>query len=99
MEESLRPARPFPKGASRQLAKARKQAKSKSEFQRMQGLWLRAWLGLGGAQVAQAMGWQPPSVGRLQAPYLKEGKPVLQAVGGGGRRNQNLTVEQERRWW
>jgi len=92
----MRPARPFPKGASRQLAKALKQAKSKSEFQRIQCLWLRASLGLGAAQVAQAIGWQPTSVRRLQAQYLKEGQQVLQAVGRGGRRNQNLTVEQER---
>ena len=92
----MRPARAFPKGASQQLAKALKQARSQSEFQRIQCLWRRASLGLGAAQVAQAMGWQPSSVRRLQAQYLKEGKPVLQAVGRGGRRNQNLTVEQER---
>lgn len=94
----MRPARPFPKGALQQLAKVLKQAKSKAEFQRIQGLWLRASLGLGADQVAQAIGWQPSSVRRLQAQYLKEGKPVLQAVGRGGRRNQNLTVEQERQW-
>jgi transposase len=96
MEERMRPARPFPKGASQQLAKALKQAKSKSEFQRIQCLWLRASLGLGADQVARAIGWQPTSVRRLQAQYLKEGKQVLQTVGRGGRRNQNLTVEQER---
>src|SRR3990172_4524105 len=98
MEESMRPARAFPKGASKQLAKALKQAKGKSEFQRIQCLWRRASLGLGAGQVAQAMGWQPSSVRRLQAQYRKEGKPVLPAVGRGGRRNQNRTVEQERQW-
>ena len=92
----MRPARPFPRGASQQLAKALKQAKSKSEFQRIQCLWLRASLGLGADEVATAIGWQPTSVRRLQAQYLKEGKQVLPAVGRGGRRNQNLTVEQER---
>jgi transposase len=96
MEESMRPPRPFPKGASQQLARGLKQAKSKAEFQRIQCLWLRASLGLGADQVAQAIGWQSSSVRRLQAQYLKEGKRVLQAVGRGGRRNQNLTVEQER---
>ena len=92
----MRPARPFPKGASQQFANALKQAKSKSEFQRVQCLWLRASLGLAADEVATAIGWQPTSVRRLQAQYLKEGKQVLQAVGRGGRRNQNLTVEQER---
>src|ERR1017187_9289964 len=97
MEESMRPPRPLPKGAAQQLAKALKQAQSKSEFQRIQCLWLRASLGLGANQVARAIGWQPSSVRRIQAQYLKEGKRVLQAVGRGGRRNQNLTVEQEGR--
>lgn len=92
----MRPARAFPKGASKQLNEALKQAKSKTEFQRIQCLWLRASLGLNADQVATALGWQPTSVRRLQAQYLNEGAQVLKAVGRGGRRNQNLTVEQER---
>ena len=92
----MRPARAFPKGASKQLNEALKRAKSKAEFQRIQCLWLRASLGLNADQVATALGWQPTSVRRLQALYLKEGDQVLRAVGRGGRRNQNLTVEQER---
>lgn len=92
----MRPARAFPKGAAKQLNEALKQAKSKAEFQRIQCLWLRASLGLNADQVATALGWQPTSVRRLQAQYLNEGAQVLKAVGRGGRRNQNLTVEQER---
>jgi transposase len=92
----MRPARDFPKGASEQLSEALKQAKTKAEFQRIQCLWLRVSLGLNADQVATALGWQPTSVRRLQAQYLKEGEQMLQAVGRGGRRNQNLTVEQER---
>jgi len=92
----MRPARAFPKGAAKQLNEALRQAKSKAEFQRIQCLWLRASLGLNADQVATALGWQPTSVRRLQAQYLKEGEQVLRAVGRGGRRNQNLTVEQER---
>jgi transposase len=91
----VRPARAFPKEASEQLSEALQQAKSKAEFQRIQCLWLRASLGLNADQVAAAIGWQPTSVRRLQAQYLKEGEQVLKAVGRGGRRNQNLTVEQE----
>ena len=91
----MRPAKAFPKGAFLQLAKALQQARSKAEFQRIQCLWLRASLGLNADQVATAIGWQPTSVRRLQAQFLKRGKAVLQAVGRGGRRNQNLTVAQE----
>ena len=90
----MRPARAFPKGAWEQLSEALKQAKSKAEFQRIQCLWLRASLGLNADQVAAAIGWQPTSVRRLQAQYLEGGEQVLKAVGRGGRRNQNLTVEQ-----
>jgi transposase len=52
-------------------------------------------LGLNANQVATAIGWQPTSVRRLQAQYLKQGETVLETEGRGGRRNQNLTVEQE----
>ena len=92
----MRPARAFPKGASGRLNEALKHAKTKAEFQRIQCLWLRASLGLNADQVAMALGWQPTSVRRLQAQYLKEGDQVLRALGRGGRRHQNLTVEQER---
>ena len=91
----MRPAKAFPKGATHQLAQALKQAQTKAEFQRVQCLWLRACLGLNADQVATAVGWQPTSVRRLQAQYLKQGGAVLETVGRGGRRNQNLTVEQE----
>jgi len=91
----VRPAKAFPQGASVQLAKALQQAGTKAEFQRIQCLWLRASLGLNADHVATAIGWQPTSVRRLQAQYLKEGEAVLPTVGRGGRRNQNLTVEQE----
>ena len=79
----MRPARAFPKGASKQLNEALKQAKSKVEFQRVQCLWLRASLGLNADQVATALGWQPTSVRLLQAQYLKKGDQVLRAVGRG----------------
>lgn len=91
----MRPAQRFPKGASRRLARALQQARSKAEFQRIQCLWLRVSLRLTADQVATAIGWQPTSVRRLQAQYLREGEAVLRAVGRGGRRHQNLTVEQE----
>ncbi|MEW5976948.1 MAG: hypothetical protein AB1898_14180 [Acidobacteriota bacterium] len=92
----MRPARSFPKEAHQQLQEALKRAKTKAAFQRIQCLWLRASLGLTADQVATAVGWEPASVRRLQAQYLKDGEKVLQAVGRGGRRNQNLTVVQER---
>jgi transposase len=83
------------KGASRRLAEALSQAQTKAEFQRIQCLWLRDSLGLDANQVAIAIGWQPTSVRRLQAQYLKKGEQVLSSVGRGGRRHQNLTLQPE----
>ena len=77
------------------MAGALHQARGKAELQRVQCLWLRASLGLTANQVARAMGWQPASVRRLPAQYLREGEADLPAVGRGGRRHPNLTIEQE----
>ena len=93
----MRPARAFPEGAVERLRAALKGAKSKSEFQRIQCLWLRASLGLNADQVATALGWQPTSVRRLQAQYWREGEAVFRHAGRGGRRHENLTVTEERR--
>lgn len=91
----MRPAKAFPEGSVEKLRAALKQAKRKSEFQRIQCLWLRASLGMNADQVATALGWQPTSVRRLQAQYLREGEAVLRTLGRGGRRHENLTLEEE----
>jgi len=87
----------FPKGATEKLHVALQQAKTKSNFQRVQCLWLRVALGLDANQVAIAIGWQPTSVRRLQAEYLHEGEAILSTAGRGGRRHQNLAEEEEAR--
>ena len=91
----MRPAKAFPKGATEKLRVALQLSKTKSNFQRVQCLWLRAALGLDANQVAIAIGWQPTSVRRLQAQYLHEGEDMLSTVGRGGRRHQNLAEEEE----
>lgn len=81
--------------AVERLAKDLKRAKSKNEFQAVQCLWLRVSLGLSAEQVATAIGWHPSSVRKLQSRYLKEGDTALKRTGRGGRRRQNLTLEEE----
>ena len=93
----MRPPRPFPEGSVQRLAEALRRAQSKAEFQRVQCVWLRAVLGLNANQVAQALGWQPASVRRLQAQFLRQGEALLGRPGRGGRRHQNLTREEEGR--
>ena len=92
----MRIPKPIPEKAVFRLGTALKKAKTKAAYQRVQCLWLRAALGLSSEQVAQAIGWRPTSVRRLQSRYLREGERTLQGVGRGGRRHQNLTLEEER---
>ena len=93
----MRPRRSFPDGTLERLQRTLKEARSKAEFQRVQCLWLRAALGLNANQVAQALGWRPTSVRRLQAQYLRRGEALWQRPGRGGRRHQNLTAGEEAR--
>jgi transposase len=93
----MRPRRSFPDGTLERLQRTLKEARSKAEFQRVQCLWLRAALGLNANQVAQALGWRPTSVRRLQAQYLRRGEALWPRPGRGGRRHQNLTPGEEAR--
>jgi len=93
----MRPPRPFPEGSVERLEQALRGARSKAEFQRVQCVWLRAALGLNANQVAQALGWRPTSVRRLQAQFLRQGEGLWERPGRGGRRHQNLRREEEAR--
>src|ERR1035441_9722440 len=97
MEGAMRPPRSLPEGSVERLEQALRGARSKAEFQRVQCVWLRAALGLNANQVAQALGWPPPSVRRLQAQVLQQGEGFLERRERGGRRHQNLTREEEAR--
>ena len=93
----MRPPRPFPEGSVERLEQVLREARSKAEFQRVQCVWLRAALGLNANQVAQALGWRPTSVRRLQAQFLRQGEGLWERPGRGGRRHQNLRREEEAR--
>src|ERR1039458_2994561 len=97
MEGAMRPPRSLPEGSVERLEQALRGARSKAESQRVQCLWLRAALGLNANQVAQALGWRPTSVRRLQAQFLWRGGSPLGGPERGGRRPQNLTREEEAR--
>lgn len=91
----MRPQTPLRAGAVEELRVLLKEAKSRSQFQRVQCVWLRATRGLSSEEVAHAIGWHPVSVRRVQARYLREGAGALMGVGRGGRRRENLTVDEE----
>lgn len=93
----MRPPRPLPEGSKELLEELLKKAKTKAEFQTIQCVWLRASLGLSAKDVAEAIGWHPSSVRRVQSLFLRDGVEALKRVGrGGGRRHQNLTLNSER---
>ena len=92
----MRTPRPLSNEAIERLAKDLKRAKTKAEFQAVQCLWLRVSLGLSADQVATAIGWHPSSVRKLQSLYLREGSTALKRTGRGGRRRQNLTLEENK---
>jgi len=91
----MRTPKPLSNEAIERLAKDLKRTKTKGEFQAVQCLWLRVSLRLSADQVATAIGWHPSSVRKQQSRYLREGVTALQRPGRGGRRRQNLTVEEE----
>src|SRR3954466_3435516 len=92
----MRTPQPLPEGTAERLAALLKEAKDKTEYQRIQCVWLRAGLGLRAAPIATALGWQVGSVGPVHSDYLRQGEAVLRSKPSGGRRRQNLTVEQEK---
>lgn len=71
-------------------------APSKSAFQRLQCLWLRASQDLSTEAIAQAVGLSASHVRRVWSEYLRGGLAAGQGRPKGGRRHQNLTLAQER---
>jgi transposase len=92
----MRTPQPWPEGAAERWAALLKEAKSKAEYQRIQGVWLRAALGLPATQMATALGWPVRSVRQVHSDDLRQGEVVLRRKPSGGRHRQNLTVEQEK---
>jgi transposase len=87
---------PLPPGARESLEQLLQKVKTKTHFQRVQCLWLRAALELSSHDVALAIGWKASSVRHLQAQYLKEGESVLETAKRGGRYRANMTANEER---
>ena len=77
------------------LAERLKRAKSHAEYQRIQCVLIRATLGSSAAEIAQLLGWSTATVHILHSRWAKEGDAVFELRGGGGRRHQYLSVEEE----
>ena len=77
------------------LAERLKQAKSPSEFKRIQCVLIRATLGSSAGEIAQLLGWSPGTVHVIHSRWAKEGEAIFELRGRGGRHHQHLSQEQE----
>jgi transposase len=93
----MRPRKAFAEGAADRLEALMREAGTKAEFQRAQSLWLRAALEMPVTEIARAVLLAPNTVRVLHSRYLREGEEALAGPGRGGRRRENLTVEEEDR--
>jgi len=91
----MRTSRPIDEAAKERLVQLLRQTKTKSDFQRVQCLWLRASLGLPSEQIAQAIGWSPGRVRQVWSRYFTQGESALRGMGRGGRFHENMTRGQE----
>jgi transposase len=94
-EKSMRPRTPFSQRAKGELQRLMQQAKNVSEFRRIQCVWLRAALDMSVEAIAEATGLAHASIRCYHSRYMKKGKAALLGPGRGGRRNENLSVEEE----
>jgi transposase len=78
------------------LAERLKRASTRSEYQRIQCVLIRATLGSSASEIAQLLGWSAATVHVLHSRWAKEGDAIFDVRPRGGRRNQHLSAEQEK---
>jgi transposase len=91
----MRPQRPISDEAKESLQRLLLTTKSKTNFQRVQAVWLRAALGLSSKQVALSIGWSPATVKKNWSQYFSQGEKALLGEGRGGRRRENFSLKEE----
>ena len=72
-----------------------KQARTIAEFQRIQCVLMRAATDCSASQIAQVLGWATATVHITHSRWSREGEALFELKGKGGRRSQNLSVEEE----
>jgi transposase len=91
----MRPQRVISEQAKESLEELLKSTKTKTDFRRVQCIWLRALFGMSSDEVALAVGFSPATVKKLWSQYFSGGEEVLIGQGRGGRRRANLSLEEE----
>jgi transposase len=93
----MRPQRPISEKAKESLEELLKETKTKTDFRRVQCIWLRAAFAMSSDEVALAVGFSPATVKKLWSQYFSGGEEVLIGQGRGGRRRANLSLEEEQK--
>lgn len=93
----MRKPLPLPDGSEALLKARLKKAKTKSEYQRVLCLLLRATTQLNPEQIAGMLGWNVGTVRRIQSEFIRKGEDIFSTAERGGRHNQHLTIEEEGR--
>ena len=91
----MRPQKPISEEECKRLQQLLKETKTKSDFRRVQCVVLRAELGLTSPQIAKVIGWSVGRIKQIHSRYFKDGEESLIGVGRGGRRNENMSIEEE----
>jgi len=77
------------------LAERLKKARIRSEYQRIQCILLRVTIGATAQAIGQVLGWSVNTVRVMHSRYAREGSAVFDTVRRGGRRRQNMTLQEE----
>lgn len=94
----MRPRKVISESAQEQLSELLKQAKSIEEFKRIQSVWLRAALNLSVKDISTAIGLAASSVRCFHSRFIKGGEVALKGKGRGGRKHQNLSLAEEKKF-
>jgi hypothetical protein len=85
----------FPEGTAERLKILLKQAKSKTEFQRIQAVYLRVATPMTPEEIAVALAWHPGTVRNIHSAFLRSGESAFQVSSRGGRHRENLSLAEE----
>jgi len=91
----MRHPKSFPEGTTERLKILLKQAKSKSEFQRVQAVYLRVATTMTPEEIAVALAWHPGTVRNIHSAFLRSGESAFQVSSRGGRHRENLSLAEE----
>ncbi len=92
----MRPQTPFNSSTSKVLKNLLSNSQKKSDFIRIQCVWLRSEFGMDAETVARITTLTPGTVRKIWSNFLKNGESSLIGSTRGGRRNSHLTVDEEK---